>query len=547
MSYSCNFQSNLSLFPDSMSIQYDNYIVYGKGSGNTPSDAYKNAVINSRNLYEKDLIKYIKSQNYPNLQIESGIQSIIIYLEVSPVVTLDTLYKPNFSFYNAIKDTVIVRNLDNSTSQYTATATYNSTSLFDSYYYAFDCCDLDKNMNIASLYLNSCITSTIQSNIQEIKGTLVDISNIITIISQFISANTYGANSNINYSSPTYDGITTIVNNIPVIEWIGINDYILFEFKIPSEEWLNQNNLLSLTPYFFSTDDTVIFGSTDTTIFIDKNNINSNNIAKICFTTCENVANKFISLGYIISKIPIEYIENSTFSILIRIGLVDSSSIITNINSYMKSSYFINNTDSTYNTYFTSKQIIESFPPVYPPLSNPSTIKVVNNFNNIETYLDTIFTNKNIVYPYLSNIVDPPTNFAIQNFYDSINLPNLTPPRDPINIQANNTGENYFLSNGISTVDDTKSLYLYILYLNQNSAGSGITSNIQIYDTLTHNEIFDGTIYTAPNLPPFTYFDYPYPSSVSKTEFSDYGLYSYPISYFNKVTTGNSIYVCERI
>jgi hypothetical protein len=215
--------------------------------------------------------------------------------------------------------------------------------------------------------------------------------------------------------------------------------------------------------------------------------------------------------------------------------------------------------------YYSSTSIVAAFPienhaPLTPPFPHEL---IVSNYNDIGSYLSGIFTASPIVspyvYPYESNFVTPllpVISTAIQSFYDSIDLlvasaSNSHTPRLPTNLQANNTGENYFMSNRIPTTptySGGNELFLYVLCLNQNSAGAGLTSNVQIYNAITTNEIPNGSIYTAPNLPNMNSNNpYPFASALEKSRFSDYYLYSYSLVDLNAETQGNALIVVERI
>ena len=159
MTYFCKLESNLSLFPNTTSEYYDTYKVYGTGFGKTPLNSYQNAVVASAKLYELDLNNYILNKKYPNLQIESSVQSTIRYLEETPEETTPVPPTNMFFFSNSIKNTVIVRNQNDSTSQYTDTGTSTYSCIFETYYYALDPCNINDNTDISSLYVNSNITS----------------------------------------------------------------------------------------------------------------------------------------------------------------------------------------------------------------------------------------------------------------------------------------------------------------------------------------------------------------------------------------------------
>lgn len=110
-------------------------------------------------LYDANLVQYIVSKDYPDLQIESALKCIITYLDTPVTVPRPILPKSIFNWTNSIKNTVVVRNLDSSTSQNTYTATSTTSCLFEAYYIAFDDSNLDQNKNMSSIYLTSCITT----------------------------------------------------------------------------------------------------------------------------------------------------------------------------------------------------------------------------------------------------------------------------------------------------------------------------------------------------------------------------------------------------
>jgi hypothetical protein len=390
------------------------------------------------------------------------------------------------------------------------------------------------------------------NNVTRIKGVLINLTQTLTILSRFFHLNSYGANSTVQYICPYYPGYTQIINNIPVIN-LQPNNFILFEFTI-DEEWLSKHNLLVFTPYFYSYNDIsnsittnyTIFGSTDQSLFFTKSSLKNNKL-RICCTSCIEVANTYSKLGYYISKIPYEYISVTNYSILLRIGTLGSPDLNVVINKYMSTSIYTIQ-DTTFLTYYNSNDIIESFPPVYPPISNSTTQNNINIFNQILSQFPSLINSTQspyLLYNYLSNYVVPPVSNAIESFYDSVNLQNLSPPRKPINIQANNTCENYYLSNIIPIENNQQ--YLYIVYLNQYLSGAGITSNIQIYDGVTHNQIPNGTIETAQDLPSMDETIYPFPSQNESSKFAPYGIYGYPMSQLYNDTSGNGLIITERI
>ena len=163
MTYFCTLQTALSLFGDITSINPDTYNIASTGYGKTPLESYQNAVSTSFDLYENNLVQYILSKNYPSLQVENPLKCTIIYSDTQMETPLPIPPQSYFIALNSIKNSVVVRNLDNSTSQYTDTATSSTNCLFSAMYYALDSCNLDENKNCSSLYINSLITTTLTS------------------------------------------------------------------------------------------------------------------------------------------------------------------------------------------------------------------------------------------------------------------------------------------------------------------------------------------------------------------------------------------------
>lgn len=131
------------------------------GYGKTPIESYKNTIVMTSILYEANLKQYVLSKNYPNLQVESPLKIIITYLDEEKVSPLPVPPTSEFEITNSSKTTIVVRNLDNSTSQYTDKSTSTTSCIFEAYYYALDSCNLNDNLNISSLYINTYITSVI--------------------------------------------------------------------------------------------------------------------------------------------------------------------------------------------------------------------------------------------------------------------------------------------------------------------------------------------------------------------------------------------------
>lgn len=98
-------------------------------------------------MYEQAIVQFINNKKYPDLQVETNVRTIIISEDGKQV---DTPYIPEniFSLNNAVKNMVIVRYKNNSTSQNTYTAQYDSNCIFKALYFVFDCANLDSNINI---------------------------------------------------------------------------------------------------------------------------------------------------------------------------------------------------------------------------------------------------------------------------------------------------------------------------------------------------------------------------------------------------------------
>lgn len=96
MTYFCTLQSSLSLFADITSINPDTYNIASTGYGKTPLESYQNAVTTAFNLYEQNLVQYVSSKNYPNLQVENPVKCTIMYLDEPMNIPL--LVPPNSTF-----------------------------------------------------------------------------------------------------------------------------------------------------------------------------------------------------------------------------------------------------------------------------------------------------------------------------------------------------------------------------------------------------------------------------------------------------------------
>ena len=159
--FSAKTTISLVFFPSTLSTNYDTYPIelVSVGVGTTPNIAYQISINKSAEMYEKAIIKYLKNKKYPDLQVQTNLRTIII---IEDGKQTDIPYVPNsfFSFKNAVKDTIVVRYQNNSTSQNTYTAEYKTNCVFQALYRVFNCANLDANINVESIYASSNITST---------------------------------------------------------------------------------------------------------------------------------------------------------------------------------------------------------------------------------------------------------------------------------------------------------------------------------------------------------------------------------------------------
>jgi hypothetical protein len=96
-------------------------------------------------------------------------------------------------------------------------------------------------------------------------GELINLTQIINTISKFKEFDSYGANDYDYYYAPLFRS-SKIINNIPVICLNNINQYILLEFTIPNNGFVDNVNLVNITPYFYSYEGVSVFASVDISI-----------------------------------------------------------------------------------------------------------------------------------------------------------------------------------------------------------------------------------------------------------------------------------------
>lgn len=386
------------------------------------------------------------------------------------------------------------------------------------------------------------------------RGESVNIINDLSLYAEHkgITVTTFGANVTVQYIVPIFgkdamgNNITILQSNMPVMI-IGNGDYITVEVTIPNDSnWLSCHNLLHFSSYFLSSskngDSYTVFGSLDDSIFFKKQDVQLGNTIKICITASKVVADYYESQedGWYVSRIPADYnqaVNQSTYACALRLGTQKDHAVedAPFIQHNVKFTYFkSNSTDAAPNETYTADDI-KLTAQMAGRIQGSSDLP--NQYNEIKTTLDELAAyTPYVLYPYLSNFADPRVNYPIISFYDSIDLP------FPVNCQANNTNENYFMSNEISFGDVNLDVdYLHILFANQADMGAALTSNIQIYtsDSDSHGCIKwpdgdDAIINTAADLPPFSAPNYPHndPESAAQEdgEYPVYGIYSVKIS-----------------
>lgn len=374
--------------------------------------------------------------------------------------------------------------------------------------------------------------------------------------------NLYGANVTVSYICPEFKDISFFPSDgkIPIMN-IGNYDYLIAEITMPpaGDDWYDSHNLLHFTPYFYSSMkqgvNYTIFGSVDDSIFFTKKDLEPGSKIKICVTASKLVADYFESLPekYFISRIPADYNQltnESTFNIALRLGspqdIKVNNDLFVQKNVSFEYHKFLYHSSSQ--PTFTSTEIQKVSQPAGPA---PVFSRLSNRYKKLKAVMDTARENLGFgLAPYLANYASPPVDYAIKTFYQSIAL------STPQNAQADNTQENYFMSDPIM-VNDYREEYLHILYANQNKLGAALTSNVQIYDNDQggHSCIKldpdgflkgQGLLLTAADLPTFSTKNYPY-SDGSESDFAPYGICSIPFSAIQEFNTGiKGIIVVER-
>ncbi len=366
-----------------------------------------------------------------------------------------------------------------------------------------------------------------------VPGVIYNLDNFIHLAEYFgLQLDAYGANSTVDYFVPVFpDQITTFANNLPQIV-MNQNDVILIEVTVPDTDWLNTHSLFNVTPYFYFYEadgvDTPVYASENITIQFFELFDTPGNTIQICITPNATLANEYQTRGYMISSMPEEYLDATTFQILFRVGTISAENQLS-INNFVKVTFLkaTNAAAFTGSDYYDAAQVIASFPTELLPASTPQYLTNISDYNAIVTYLGGEGYTTYQCLKYLSNVYN--TSYAFNNFYKAITV------NPAAQMQANNTGENYYNSQGIPVYSNAfidlrtivNSTFLYVLSLNQNTMGSGLTSNVQTYNAQDLTLIPDGLIITSPDLPPFSAPDYPY---VSENPYALFQINAYNIS-----------------
>uniref|UniRef100_A0A6C0AGE9 Uncharacterized protein n=1 Tax=viral metagenome TaxID=1070528 RepID=A0A6C0AGE9_9ZZZZ len=323
--------------------------------------------------------------------------------------------------------------------------------------------------------------------------------NISKLASENPDADNYGANSTINYIGAEFRNLTSRQKLFETVT-VHPDDFIIIKIKLDNH-FKNNSSLFNFTPYFFTygcNQNNEVFASVDQTLLFFDKQVYDREI-KICCTANKDIAEKFKNRGYIISRIPIEYISCAKYTFLFRTGTLISGDFLNLPNNSSIDYYRSNKTCYEKEKYFNQASIIKKWTVSLKPLSFRRISSLFKTFTNDLTNL---FPNKYLTYNYLSNIYS--TNYPFQSFYDAISIIS-----NGLNaqMQANNTGENYFNSNTINVENDMTMGFL-VVSLNQLKFTAALTSNIQIYNMTNKSAIesYD----TAKNLPSMNSCNYPY-------------------------------------
>ena len=360
---------------------------------------------------------------------------------------------------------------------------------------------------------------------------------------EFISSdiNTSASNSTIDYLMPIFKS-SVIYENKPAILFTGYNQFITLSLNLPRN--LENYNYLSITPYIFQYEGNVVFASIDNTISLFDYNLHKGKGINFVFTFSENIANYYKSKNYIVSRIPSDYsLSDFTFLFLFRLGTISTS-------PKKKLGRAVVKLNTMYNfnlgRLFTSNSILlESKKPQLESYLYYSDLNYLNYllklyYATVNKFVQNTTYKQLTTYPYLANATKAST--ATTSFYETIQY------SPPLNLQGNNTEENYFNTNPIRLlpyVNTGKYNYIIIISVNQCAFGYGLTSNIQIYNTATLNLIENGSYNTSPDIPLIGSYQYPRTNMFNNT----YPLISIQVySMLDIINSGvTEIIISERI
>jgi hypothetical protein len=163
---------------------------------------------------------------------------------------------------------------------------------------------------------------------REVAGVIYNLDNFVHLAEYFgLQLDAYGANSTVDYMVPVFpDKITTFANSLPQIV-MNKNDAILIEVTVPDEVWLDTHSLFNITPYFYFYEadgiETPVYASENITIqFFDLFHTPGSKI-RICITPNATIASQYQAKGYMISSMPEEYLDSTTFQILFRASIIN--------------------------------------------------------------------------------------------------------------------------------------------------------------------------------------------------------------------------------
>lgn len=344
---------------------------------------------------------------------------------------------------------------------------------------------------------------------------------------------THSPNKNVNYIGINFPGLSIVEDGFSNLN-INENDYILVEIGIPTDNWVDSYNLLNLTPYFYTYKGINVFASVNETIlYMKKNTIKKGKINKICFTCSTKIGIKYFKQGYDISYIPVEYIKDASYLLLIRIGLLNITEYAV-IPKTFKAVYYKSNITTNYQEvpsieYSTQRDILQILPKRLQPITSDIHNLINNNFIEILDYFKGYINHRS--FEYFTNIYK--TKYTFKSFYDSLKVYPYA------NIELNNTKENYFNSNYINITKNSNKYY-YLFCMNQKRSGCALTSSIQLYDANTKLSIYNfDTSGILPSLGNKTY-----PRTIDNfCESATFYIIEFPEKYFEI----NKIYILERI